>query len=830
MTEARYACGDERRRSAVATPSAPVGLTGIDYLTVQAGPPLLLIIELVKPVPLAAGSVTDATVRITGGVRFPAPKGTITTEGPAGQVARLIVTFPAGAETDFSTYTLLLVNGPADLSPPSWIDPRLAGLDFSFKVDCPSDFDCAPPCAPPDAPGLDPLFDYKARDYQGFRRLLLDRLTTLVPGFSGDAPADFTTTVVEALAYDADQTSYRIDWAGTEAFIGTARSRSSLRRHARLVDYAIGEGSGARVFVQFDLTPGIGTAADGLILPAGTPLLPRTAGLGPTIIADAYRALLPDQPVVFETTTQATLWAWRNAIAIHTWGDDLCVLPKGATAATLVDTSTGGTDALAASDLLLLAETRSPETGLVVDARRDHRQVVRLTRVAKATDPLAPAIALITVEWANEDALSFDLTVQALAPGAAAGTAGSACAIARGNVVLADHGLSLPPAASLGLPPSDMAALRPTLTPAVPPDVDAWRPRILPPPGVAAGAPARIDPAPAGGPAAAAMAVDPTRALPALALDDDFQSWTARVDLLSSGPFSRDFVVEVDIDGAALLRFGDGTNGLPPAAGAAFGVAGRFGFGAQGTLGAEALAHAVVPATLSTALLRPSNPVPAIGGADAEPVALIRSNAPEAFRHQDRAVTTEDYATIARRFPGIADAKATLTWTGAWWTVLVYLDRAGGLLVDAVFGARVASYLEAYRMMGFDVAIRAARPAPLDLALEVCAKPGEIRAVVAERVRAALQPVGPDGRRGFFHPDNFRFGTPLYLSALTARVMATAGVASMRALTFQRWARAPQGELAAGVIRPAALEILRLDDDPSLPENGRLTLTMGGGR
>ena len=830
MTDVRYTCGDERRRASVASPAAPAGLTGIDYLTVDAGPPLRLIIELVKPIALAAGVVTDATVQITGGVRYTARRGTVTTGGAAGQLARLIVVFPADAQTDFSTYSLRLVNGPADPSPPAWIDPRLAQVDFSFKVDCPSDFDCAPVCPPPAPPGPDVPFDYRARDYQGFRRLLLDRLTALVPGFSGDSAADFTATLVEALAYDADQTSYRLDWVGTEAFLGTARSRASLRRHARLVDYAIGEGSSARAFIQFDLTPGIGAAADGLALPPGTPLLPRTTGLAPTITADSYRSILANQPVVFETTTQSRLWAWRNAIVLYTWGDDLCVLPKGSVATTLVDASTGGPDALAPGDLLLLAETRSPETGLVVDARRVNRQVVRLTSAVATSDPLAPLVKLVAVEWALADALTFDLTLQALAPGAAAGSAGASCAIARGNVVLADHGVSLPPPAELGLVAADTTALRPTLSPLVPPEAQTWRPLIQVPPGVAVTAPARIDPAPASGPAAEAMQIDPAAALPALTLDDDFQSWTARADLLSSGSFSRDFVVEVDIDGAALLRFGDGINGLPPAAGAAFGVIGRFGSGPQGTLGADAIAHVIVPATLGTAVLRPSNPIAARGGTDEEPAALIRSRAPEAFRRQDRAVTAGDYAAMARRHPQVADAAAALVWTGAWWTVLVYLDRAGGAKVDTAFAATVTTFLESYRMMGFDVAVRAARPAPLDIALEICVQPDQIRAVVAARVRSALRPIGADGRPGFFHPGNFRFGTPLYLSALTSTVMSTRGVASMRALTFWRWARASQGELAAGVIRPAPLEILRLDDDPSLPENGRLTLTMGGGR
>lgn len=829
MSGPHYSCGNERRRSAVA--AGPAGLTGIDYVMIDQGPPLTLTIELVKPVTLPAGTVTDATVEILGGVRFPAPAGKVTTSGPVGQVGQLIVTFPAGALTDFSLYTVRLVNGATDPSPPAWIDPRLSEVDFSFKVDCPSDFDCAPVTPPPPPPGIDPPFDYLARDYQGFRRLLLDRVTALVPGFAGDNAADLTTTLVEALAYDADQTSYRLDWVGTEAFLGTARDRTSLRRHARLVDYVIGEGAGARVFVQFDVTPGIGLAADGLSLPARTPLLPRTAALRPTIIADAYRRLLPGQPVVFETTAEVRLWAWRNTIAFHTWGDDLCVLPKGATSATLIDTSGAGVDALAPGDLLLLAETISPDTRLAADARRDRRQIVRVTRVAPTADPLAPAaLRLVTVQWAAADALSFDLTLQVLALNAAAGSAGIASAVARGNIVLADHGLSLPPSTALGLPNDDMTALRPTLDPPVPPDDGAWRPAILPPPAVAVAAPSRIDPVPAGGPASAAMVVSPQTALPAVRLDDDFETWSARTDLLSSGPFNRDFVVEVDIAGLASLRFGDGVHGLAPAPGASLGVGGRFGSGLAGGLGAEAIAHVVVPDTLGTAVLRPSNPLPAQGAADPEPVGTIRVKAPEAFWEQDRAVTADDYAMVARRHPQVADAAADLVWTGAWWTVLVYIDRQGGQAVDAAFRASLATWLESYRTMGFDVAVRAARPAPLDIALEICVGPTAIGALVAAQVLARLRPIGPDGTPGFFHPDNFRFGTPLYLSKLTAAVMALPGVTAMRALTFKRWAHAPRGEIGAGVIRPAAFEILRLDDDPNFPENGRLTITMGGGQ
>ena len=53
---------------------------------------------------------------------------------------------------DFSIYTLRLVQNAQNAAPPDDIDPLFAAVDFSFKVDCPTDFDCQPRCDCPPAP------------------------------------------------------------------------------------------------------------------------------------------------------------------------------------------------------------------------------------------------------------------------------------------------------------------------------------------------------------------------------------------------------------------------------------------------------------------------------------------------------------------------------------------------------------------------------------------------------------------------------------------------------------------------------------------------------
>ena len=93
----------------------------------------------------------------------------------------------------------------------------------------------------------------------------------------------------------------------------------------------------------------------------------------------------------------------------------------------------------------------------------------------------------------------------------------------------------------------------------------------------------------------------------------------------------------------------------------------------------------------------------------------------------------------------------------------------------------------------------------------------------------AVRVLDAQGQPAFFHPDHFSFGGSLALSALVEAAQSLVGVASVEVLRFQRWGRTPQGERAAGVILAASLEVLRLDNDPNFPENGRLRLSMRGG-
>jgi hypothetical protein len=133
-------------------------------------------------------------------------------------------------------------------------------------------------------------------------------------------------------------------------------------------------------------------------------------------------------------------------------------------------------------------------------------------------------------------------------------------------------------------------------------------------------------------------------------------------------------------------------------------------------------------------------------------------------------------------------------------------------------------------MAGYDLEIDAPRFVSLDVALRVCVAPGYLR---SDAGRALLESFSnedlPAGRRGFFHPDNFTFGQPLYLSRVVAAAMEVPGVAWVEPLRFHRLGREPDDELEEGRIAFDRLEVARLDDDPNAPENGKLEFELEGG-
>src|SRR4029079_12830071 len=91
---------------------------------------------------------------------------------------------------------------------------------------------------------------------------------------------------------------------------------------------------------------------------------------------------------VFETIGETNVDERCNELRIHTWGNERCCLPTGATSAhvyavaAVAGTRKAIRPPLKKGDRLLLEEVKGPETGAEADADPTHRQVVEIVRVS----------------------------------------------------------------------------------------------------------------------------------------------------------------------------------------------------------------------------------------------------------------------------------------------------------------------------------------------------------------------------------------------------------------------------------------------------------------
>jgi hypothetical protein len=867
-------CENEQRRDAVRDAK---GLFGLDYLEVLSEDQTTLRVCFLGKAPAQIGA---ANLRIKGGRRIRDIQVTgLRIQRQADPTLDDCMEITVNKPGDFSTYTLSVVEldkeGHATGQPRSDFDPRYAHLDFSFKAGCPSDLDCKleAVCPPPER--VEPEINYLAKDYASFRQLILDRLALIMPDWQERHVPDLGIALVEVLAYAGDYLSYYQDAVATEAYLATARERISVCRHVRLVDYPMHEGCNARAWICVSTGTNLSLDPAETYFITGYPGAPQSRILKPedlqNVPSGQYEVF---EPLVENRDKPIQLYAAHSKIYFYTWGDRECCLPRGATSATLIDewvptaappTAAPGSregpmsprDATAppaptaaippapgralqlqVGDVLIFEEVIGPKTGNPADADPTHRHAVRLTRVETKVDKLynpPDGQPIVDIEWAEEDALPFPLCISAIGPPRECRDLEN-ISVACGNVILVDNGGTT--GEMLGTVPTESTTERcptecqPTEVEIVP---GQFRPSLRRKPLTFR------QPLPANGAASTVLREDPRRALPWIELSgtqatpvgDVVTTWTAQRDLLSSQSKDQHFVVEIDNDGYAHVRFGDGDLGRMPEAATVFQATYRVGNGPAGNVGAEAISYLVLRhTTLSGVSLIPRNPLPAQGGKPPEPLAEIKLLAPHAFRTElQRAITADDYARLAERNPKVQRAGATLRWTGSWYEVLVAIDPLGTEEAVPALLQEIIGYLYRYRRMGHNLVVAPAHYVSLDIAMTVCVLPHYLRG----HVEAALLDVFsnrllPDGRRGFFHPDNLTFCEGIYLSKLVAAAQAVPGVESVTVTKLQRFSEKPNDEIKKGILPLGPLEVARLDNDPSFPENGKFVLDVRGGR
>lgn len=109
---------------------------------------------------------------------------------------------------------------------------------LKFEGACP---DCGTRAArlPLPIPGVEDDFDWKTRDYDSLRLMMMQELASRFPERRRWTVADMEVVITELLAAALDRASHAIDVVHAERYIGSARRPESLRRLLKLIGWEV---------------------------------------------------------------------------------------------------------------------------------------------------------------------------------------------------------------------------------------------------------------------------------------------------------------------------------------------------------------------------------------------------------------------------------------------------------------------------------------------------------------------------------------------------------------------------------------------------------------
>lgn len=256
--------------------------------------------------------------------------------------------------------------------------------------------------------------------------------------------------------------------------------------------------------------------------------------------------------------------------------------------------------------------------------------------------------------------------------------------------------------------------------------------------------------------------------------------WKEVPSFYAQPPTAQIFVTREDEQNVTYVQFGDGINGARLPSGTNNVVAQyRYGSGA-----------AAPDAGKLTVITQPwpnlkaiRNPIAVGGGADPDPADQIRRYAPQSVLTFGRAISGDDYETIAAQAPGVKRAKAYWTWDAYQQRSLVKIYVGDD--TNAATAAQVA--LNAAEDPNRQVIVTQAIAVSVGLSLALRIDPAYLSAPIVTAVRTALL----DDDAGLFGTHRLGIGQSIYQSQIYAACMSVPGVLAVHSLDFKvttfRW-------------------------------------------
>ena len=286
--------------------------------------------------------------------------------------------------------------------------------------------------------------------------------------------------------------------------------------------------------------------------------------------------------------------------------------------------------------------------------------------------------------------------------------------------------------------------------------------------------------------------------------------WKAVESFFASGQRSHHYLRNPTM---GQIVFGDGTRGMMPPEGRNSIVARRYqiGGGTRGNVNAGTL----TALTRSIAYIdKVSNMLPAAGGADAETIEEAKARAPMEIKSRDRAVTAEDFESMAMRAStGIARAKCLPSGRHDGHVLLVVVPKGDDRSLDLTRKLEPAPELLRYAKSFVDerrlvaTVVEVIKPVYIEISIKVTlirrsvGQAERVRREIEQRLRRYLHPLvgGRDGK-------GWPFGRSVYKSDLTHVVEDIPGVEVIDAITIYDEDR----RVAVEVVRLEAEQLIHL--------------------
>lgn len=209
--------------------------------------------------------------------------------------------------------------------------------------------------------------------------------------------------------------------------------------------------------------------------------------------------------------------------------------------------------------------------------------------------------------------------------------------------------------------------------------------------------------------------------------------WKYYPQITDAGPIDSAYTITQDNAGNSFIKFGDGTNGRIPPVGVQVFVTYRYGVGAAGNVGTNAILGL---AEFITGVQSVTNNVAASGGSDPESIDSMRISIPRSVKTLNRAVTTDDYANLALQVPGVVRAFAV----GSFFTtVTLYIAPSGGGQPSATLVSSVQTYLATRSLIGVTLSVSGPRYIGANISVTVNVLSAFNQASVINAVRTQLE-------------------------------------------------------------------------------------------